>query len=235
MLCVLAAPARAAVPLSEQALLARLTSPIAAVEPLPAGVRVVQPSSHDLMGGNVDGGSYGGPLTTGGLPPTYVRREDGGYVLLDVHRPGCLVREWMTANLSNQGDVSGYGHLQLFFDGEDKPRVDVPSTDFYAGRDARFPRPLVGDQAASSGGNYSCVPFCFARSLKLRVTGAPSDAGGWWQSTLLLAPAGTPVETFAGGDARATAGDRAPAGPPPAPPPLTRAAGPARRGRANTS
>ena len=225
LLCAYActAPARAAVPLSEQALLARLTSPVAAVAPLPAGVHVVQPSSHDLMGGNVDGGSYGGPITTGGIPPTYVRREDGGYVLLDVQRPGCLVREWMTANVANQGDLAGYGRLQLFIDGEDRPRVDVPAPDFFAGRDARFPRPLVGDQAASSGGNYSYVPVCFARSLKLRVTGSPSDAGGWWQSTLLLAPAGTPVESFRGADARAAAGALAHTGAAPARRPRIRA------------
>src|SRR4051812_50108888 len=107
MLCVLAAPARAAVPLSEQALLARLTSPVAAVAPLPAGVRVVQPSSHDLMGGNVDGGSYGGPITMGGLPPTYVRPEGGGDGSLDRHPPGGPVRGGVAANPSNPGDGPG--------------------------------------------------------------------------------------------------------------------------------
>src|SRR6185503_5291948 len=73
----------------------------------------------------------------------------------------------------------------------------------------------VGDFASSSGGNYSYVPFCFARSLKVRVTSTPGDARGWWQHTLLLAPGGTPVETFAGADARGAAAalGRAPAPP----------------------
>src|SRR5258707_7119251 len=96
---------------------------------LPAGARVVRAGSHDLTGGNTDGGSYGGAVTAIGLPPSYVRQEIGGYVLLDVRRPGCLVRQWMTANGASQGDVGGFGRLQLFFDGESSPRFDEPASD----------------------------------------------------------------------------------------------------------
>jgi hypothetical protein len=212
-----ASPAVAAPALSQSALLARLTDPVAALAPLDPGVRVVQPSSHDLRGGNADGGTYDGVASATNQPQTYVRREDGGYVLLDIRRPGCLVREWMTAiGGSGSGDLAPFGRLQLFFDGEDHPRLDEPATDFFAGRDPRFPQPLVGDHASSSGGNYSYVPFCFARSLKLRVTSVPSDGFGWWQSTLLLAPAGTPVQTFSGADASAAAAALKAAGAPPA-------------------
>src|SRR3954451_12843131 len=220
-LCACSSPAVAAPALSQSALLARLTDPVAALAPLDPGVRVVQASSHDLRGGNADGGTYDGAASATGQPRTYVRHEDGGYVLLDIRRPGCLVREWMTAiGGSGSGDLAPYGRLQLFFDGEKTPRLDEPVTDFFAGRDPRFPQPLVGDHASSSGGNYSYVPFCFARSLKLRVTSIPGDGFGWWQSTLLLAGAGTPVETFSGADASAAAKARAPLAPrgPPAPP-----------------
>src|SRR4051812_35245831 len=109
--------ALAVLPFSQAGLLERLTDPVAALKPLPPGTRVVQASSHDLGGGNVDGGSYGGAVTTVGVPPNFVRREDGGYVLAELRRPGCLVRAWMTA-LANNGDLSAFGRLQLFFDGE---------------------------------------------------------------------------------------------------------------------
>src|SRR5437763_7461250 len=124
-LLALPSPAGAAPALSQSALLARLTDPVAALAPLDPGVRVVQASSHDLRGGNADGGTYDGAASATKQPRTYVRREDGGYVLLDIHRPGCLVREWMTAiGGSASGDLAPFGRLQLFFDGEDTPRLD---------------------------------------------------------------------------------------------------------------
>jgi len=66
--------------LSERILLARLADPAAALAPLPVGARVSEFSSHDLLNGNFDGGSYSLRL---GHPLTFVRCEAGGYVLLD--------------------------------------------------------------------------------------------------------------------------------------------------------
>ena len=196
--CALApASALARAPLSADLLLNRLVDPAAMLTPLPADVRMVMPSSHDRLGGTIDGGSYGGPVTTqGGVPPTFVRREDGGYVLMEFRQPGCLTRLFMgEANLP-RGDPASFGHLQLFFDGEATPRFDEPAPDLFTGRDPRYPQPLVLDSPNSSGGNVSYVPFCFAHSLKVRTTGAPSDVSGWWQANVLLAPAGTPVRTY---------------------------------------
>jgi D-arabinan exo alpha-(1,3)/(1,5)-arabinofuranosidase (non-reducing end) len=185
--------------LSEPALLSRLTTPAAQLQPLPAGFTVSQLSSHDLTGGNVDGGSYEDAFGEV-LPHNFIRRESGGYVLADEQGPGCLLRLWMTAGtFATQGDTSSFGNLQLFFDGSTTPSVDEPLSQFFAGKDPRFPRPLVNDHLASSGGNYSYVPFCFAHRLVVRVTGALATDQNYFQMTFLHAPAGTPARTFTGG------------------------------------
>ena len=189
--------------LSEHILLSRLTDPAAALTPLTAGARVSEVSSHDLLNGNFDGGAYSPRL---GHPPTFVRREAGGYVLLDQAGPGCVTRLWMTsASGYVLGDIRDFGRLQLFVDGRRRPAVDEPVTTFFAGGDPRFPRPLVGDRLSSSGGNYSYVPFCFAQRIKLRVTGAPPSASGYFQVTLVSVPYGTPVSPFGAGDTRGEA------------------------------
>lgn len=186
----LAATATAqATPVTGDDLLERLTDPVAATAPLPTGARVIQRSSHEREGGNRDWGVWSGTR-----PQTYVRREQGGYVLLDETRPGCLSRMWFTAGVL--GDMGDVGHLQLFFDGEQAPRVDVAPTDFFAGRVPGFPLPLVGDTKSSSGGFYSYIPFCFARGLKVRVTKVPASEQLWYQLTATVFPHGTPVTTY---------------------------------------
>jgi hypothetical protein len=193
------AEAHAATPaLSERSLLTRLTRPSGWLTPLPMGTSVSQISSHDLSGGNVDGGSYL-PQLAPVLPPTYVRKTDGGFVLADERGPGCLVRIWMTGTSPESGGTGSFKNLQLFFDGKPKPAVDVPALAFFAGRDPRFPRPLVNDYAHSSGGNYSYVPFCFAHRLEVHVTGDLTVPLSYFQLTFLKAPHGTPVETFTDG------------------------------------
>jgi hypothetical protein len=206
--------------LSERALLARLTDPAGQLDPLPFGLSVSQVSSHDLSGGNLDGGSYS-PLQAPLLPVTYVRHDPGGYTLADLPGPGCLVRIWMTASAGVQGDTSSYGRLQLLFDGSSRPAVDVPAATFFSGGDRRFPRPLVNDYLHSSGGNYSYIPFCFARRLQVRATGHLATMANFFQLTVVHAPSGTPVKTFTGGSAIARSAalalrrvGRAPTGPP---------------------
>lgn len=194
---------------SEQTMLDRLADPGEQLSSLPAGSAVYQISSHDLAGGNLDGGSYAAPLA-GVLPLTYVRREGSTYVLADQHGPGCLLRIWMTSSSGGaSGDAASFGNVQLFFDGSSKPAVDDPAAAFFAGKDPRFPVPLVDDYAGSSGGNYSYVPFCFSRELKVRVTGALSTYQNYFQLTFLSVPTGTRVTTFTGDERAARAAARA--------------------------
>jgi hypothetical protein len=129
-----------------------LADPEAAAAPLPDAVRVVQHSSHDRQGGNFDGGTYDGPLGPIGQPPTYLRRDEHGTVLFGERRPGCLVRMWFTGFSPSTGRVDAFGRIQLLFDGEPTPRVDVDATEFFAGRLPGYPQPLVADAVSSSGG-----------------------------------------------------------------------------------
>jgi hypothetical protein len=191
--------------LSESGLLKRLADPSGQLTPLPAGTRVIQVSSHDLTGGNLDGGSYDALPANPLRPPTFVRKEGGAFVIADLLGPGCLARIWMTAGSPTQGDPSSFGNLQLLFDGADRPAVDVPAADFFGGKDSRFPAPLVGDHHVSSGGNYSYIPFCFARRLVVRATGSLSDSSNYFQMTFLRAPGGTATTTFDGNGAAAAA------------------------------
>ncbi len=188
--------------LSEAGLLRRLTSPAGQLTPLPTGTRIVQVSSHDLSGGNVDGGSYE-PALAPLLPPTYVRRVGTAFELADQRGPGCLVRIWMTASSGDSGSTASFGNLQLFVDGHRRPVVDEPAASFFGGHDPRFPRPLVNDYVHSSGGNYSYIPFCFTSRLRVLVTGNLTVPLNYFQLTFLEARPGTPVEPFHDGHATA--------------------------------
>lgn len=196
-------PADAAVPPSSppatvtgDQILARLTDPVAAATTsLPADSRVFQVSSREREGGNRDWGVY---TREPERPRTFVGQDDEGFVLLDEQRPGCLTRMFFTAG-SPVGDISGLGHIQLLFDGEQEPRLDVPAADFFAGRLPGFPQPLVGDANSSSGGFYSMVPFCYRQGLTVRITQMPTDRDGerlWYQLTAVAFPHGTPVSTY---------------------------------------
>jgi hypothetical protein len=196
---------------SEQGLLSRLISPVGPLGRLPAGATVSQLSSHDLTGGNIDGGAYHDALGQALLPPTFVRMADGAYVLANELGPACLVRLWMTASTNQiQGDPGSFGNLEMFFDGSSTPAVNEPVNDFFAGRDPRFPVPLVNNYRVSSGGNYSRIPFCFTHRLEIRVTGALTTAQNYFQLTFVHARPGTPIQTFDGdGAAAANAAARA--------------------------
>jgi hypothetical protein len=217
------AAAGVAVPaaLSSADLLARLVDPAAAAAPVPSGARVVQQSSHDRAGGNFDGGVYDPVSAAVFAPPSYLAKGPDGFLLADEHQPGCLARMWMTGFSPTTGAVAAFGNIRLYFDGESAPRFDEPATEFFAGRVSAYPAPLVGDHTTSSGGNFSYVPFCFARSLRVIATGALSSGSSWYQLTLLRLPLGSAVSTWvpgqddlAGAASRLAAAGRAPAGPP---------------------
>src|SRR5439155_12604070 len=156
--------------LSSLLMLARLSDPGEASRPLPPEVAVTQYSSHDRTGRTFDGGWYHTGWNVD-QPPTYLRKDAGGMVLAEEERPGCIVRMWFTGVSPGNGGVADWGRIQILFDGEAAPRFDVDAGDFFSGRIPAFPRPLVGDRVDSSGGNYSYVPLCYSRSIKVKTTG----------------------------------------------------------------
>lgn len=205
-------------PVTGDQMLARVADPVAAAAtPLPDGSRVFQVSSREREGGNRDWGVY---TREPERPRTFVGHDGHGFVLLDEKGAGCLTRMFFTAG-SPVGEISGLGRIQLLFDGEKQPRVDVPAVDYFAGRITGFPQPLVGDSNSSSGGFFSLVPFCYRAGLTVRVTGMPTDRDGerlWYQLTSVAFPHGTPVRTYEPGDLSTdeAAGALAAVGTPPA-------------------
>jgi hypothetical protein len=136
--------------------------------PLLRDTRCVMDSSYDHSGGNGDLGRF-------------LRKEGNKAVLADIKGPGCVYRIW-SANAN--------GRLQVFFDGENQPRIDCPMQDFFLGKVKPFEAPLVSKK---SGGWYSYFPLPFAKSCRIEVT----DPGGmYYHVQYQLFPDGTPVQTF---------------------------------------
>lgn len=117
------------------------------------GTRVQHASSADRSGGNAD---YGVSLGTD---------AHGDQLLWDRHGAGALRRIWVTGFSPEQ-------RLKMYFDGESTPRVDATLGDFFAGTSSPFLAPLALDDDASSGGFVSSMPFPYATSLTVTVSGA---------------------------------------------------------------
>lgn len=132
--------------------------------------RAGQFSSCDRTGGNNDQGHY---LAT----------EGATAVLAEMEGPGCLYRIW-SANPA--------GLLRLYFDGERRPRVEVPFQEFLTGRIQPF-APLCSD---AGGGGCCYYPFPFQKSCRVTVENAPPL---YYQVTYHSFPAGTKVTTYTPG------------------------------------
>jgi hypothetical protein len=105
-------------------------------------------SSYDRTGGNAD---YSNFLYTNGTEK----------VLLDLAGPGTVYRLWFT------GFNPSTDYLKVYFDGETTPRINRLLKDVFAGTNAPFLSPLVGNDAVSSGGFYCYLPLPFSRSIKI--------------------------------------------------------------------
>jgi hypothetical protein len=136
-------------------------------------VRVGSVSSYDRSGGNDDG--FSGRYSA-------VRQEPAGVVLADLKGPGVIYRIWTPTPTDEV--------LELLFDGETKPRVEVKFRDLFLGTHEAFPRPLVG---FGVGGYYCYVPVRFATSCVVRLR-APKTQ--FYQINFALYEPGTTVTTF---------------------------------------
>ncbi len=146
---------------------------------LDPAVQVREASSHALDGSNRDWGNY------------LYRDSQGRYVLMEAAGSGAITRIWM-AQQDFHADVSEIGRVEIFIDGETKPRVDLPARDLFSGRIAPFLAPLCGDESVSSGGNYCELPMPFRTGVRVAVTGQPPYFDIGYETY----PAGTPVRTF---------------------------------------
>jgi hypothetical protein len=167
-------------------LLLALASPAVAQSPLPAmfdtsqvarfrPVQVGMFSSYDRTGNNDDGFSGAHSL---------LRKEGDGLVIAEVEGPGALTRIWTPTPID--------APIEFFIDGEPRPRIRLPFSALFSGKQAPFTGPLVGQ---GLGGYYSYVPIEFARSIKV-VVRAPKLQ--FYQINYALYSPGTRVRSGAG-------------------------------------
>jgi hypothetical protein len=139
-------------------------------------------SSHDPDGENFDYGNY------------LYQNAQGAYVLMESNGPGVIDRIWMTGSVTSgkSSSVGNFGDIEIFFDGQTTPSVDLPADTFFSGTVAPFLSPLCGNGNVSSGGFYCDVRMPFAKSVKVVTTGDPSYYNIGYETY----PTGTPVVTF---------------------------------------
>ncbi len=141
------------------------------------GTTVHEISSYDRTGGNNDGSGY----------YLYQNPKTGGYVVLEENHPGAIFRIWETADNIE-------GRIKIYFDGEERARVDEDQQEFFSGKKVPFLSPLVGNPEVSSGGYYSYYPFAFAKSIRIEYTVLPK----YYQITYHLYDDSTGVATYTG-------------------------------------
>lgn len=109
---------------------------------------------------------------------------DGEYVILDAVGPGCVEDIWMTSIPT--------GNIKIYFDNEVSPRVNLATSQFFAGQTAPFLAPLVNNDQVSSGGFYCQVPMLFSQRVKIAFTNPPC----YWHVLWNTYPVTTQVTTF---------------------------------------
>ena len=65
------------------------------------------------------------------------------------------------------------GTIKFYFDAEKTARLEINAADFFSGLTRPFFFPLVNNEYVSSGASSSCVPFSFAKSLKITTEKKP--------------------------------------------------------------
>lgn len=137
-------------------------------------VKVASVSSYDRTGGNNDG--FGGQYS-------FVRKENGGLVLADLEGPGVLYRFHTPTPTEDL--------LEFYFDGEQKPRIQVKYRELFMGNHPAFPRPLVG---YGSGGFFSYVPLPYEKSCKVFLK---AERTQFYQINYAQYPQGMGIRSYA--------------------------------------
>jgi len=133
-------------------------------------------SSTDRTGGNDDGFS--------GLYSRLRIDERGEHVLAEAEGPGCVRRIWMTW----PGKET---QVRVYADGEEEPRIDMPVSRLFSGREPPFLSPWVGSAEQFGGVNFSYAPIPFEKSIKITTV----DGVRFYQIQIHRYPRGTNIRT----------------------------------------
>jgi len=93
----------------------------------------------------------------------------GDKVMLDMVGPGTVYRIWVT------GFDQPTTYIKIYLDGVPVPQINMLMKNFFAGTNAPFLAPLVGNDQVSSGGFYCYLPFPFAKSIRITTNGATGN------------------------------------------------------------
>ncbi|MBN2207098.1 MAG: DUF2961 domain-containing protein [Candidatus Aminicenantes bacterium] len=130
----------------------------------------------------------------------YVRTETNGgrteHVLADLAGPGAVTRFW-SANPDRTNTV------RFYFDGEARPRVEVPFASLFTGTTPPFGPDF---SYISGGGGNLYYPLPFASSLKITAEESDRPLRLYYEIGHRAYPSGTPVETFDPGRSERWAG-----------------------------
>jgi len=145
---------------------------------LPSGVRATNFSSFDRSGGNDDGFSGHNPAT-GVNAFLYFDFMAAEFVLFEVEGAGVVDR----MNFARMGGASTHPlffqpglddyDLRFYFDGATTPQLTFSFVELTSGTVPGFPKPLVGDEFDSAGGEFSYFPLPFTTGMRIAASGLP--------------------------------------------------------------
>lgn len=141
------------------------------------GIRAGQASSYDRgehkrWGCNGDAGKY-------------IRVEDSGEaVMAEIEGPGCIYRIW---------SANPQGRIRFYFDGADKPQVELDFNEMFTGNLPPFDKPLVYKRGGRRSASDCYLPIPFSRSVKIT---ADRPHGQYYHFDYLQFPKDWKVQTF---------------------------------------
>ena len=116
------------------------------------------------------------------------------WVIMDSTEPGAITRFWTPLDAAKDGMI-----VRFYFDGATLPNIEVPFNDFLRGRTfikppfAYIAWPDAGTSSVCGGEMYFPIPF--AKGCKVTTSEVPA----YYAIDYRVYPAGTAVQTFAGG------------------------------------
>ena len=124
-------------------------SELAALPLLRTGTQFLGTDSHDASGNNNDGfqSAY-----------SYLYKDGDEWVLFEDEGPGCV---YVVRTIGHKG------RLRAYLDGADRPAIDLPFSEVYAGNTPPFAPVFVGDEAVAHGSSWSYVPIPYAKGCRI--------------------------------------------------------------------
>ncbi len=115
--------------------------------------------------------------------PHAIREDGDNEVLAEMEGPGSIVRIWTA--------LPKEGHVKIYIDGEVKPVVDLPFTEYFDNTPDIFDFPALVYTAAKGKNNY--IPISYQKSCRVE---AEPGWGKYYHINYISFPKGTTVEPF---------------------------------------